>query len=156
MWIFRTLCCCLLMGAMSGAAVPRAATQYPIPDPKVMSYELPNQIKWKVGPDGVRIAVLYGNPSKTGLYVMLVKWEPHTMSHPHYHMHDQYITVLKGTWWNGWGRKFDPNHTFPMPTGSYVVHYGHEIHWDGAKNSEVILEIVGEGPATATPVKEEK
>jgi hypothetical protein len=29
-----------------------------------------------------------------------------------------------------------------------------QIHYDGAKDSEAVLEIVGEGPATATPAEE--
>ena len=38
----------------------------------------------------------------------------------------------------------------PVPAGSYVTHFGKQIHWDGAKDEEVVLEIVGEGPATST------
>jgi hypothetical protein len=29
-----------------------------------------------------------------------------------------------------------------------------QIHYDGAKDSEAVLEIVGDGPATATPAEE--
>ncbi len=136
-----------------GAPVPTPRTQYPIPDPKVMSYKLPKDLHWTFNPDGAGVAVLYGNPHKTGLYVILVKWEPHHMSHPHWHAHDRYITVLSGTWWVGWGRKFNTKRMYPMPAGSYVVDYGHQIHYDGARNSEVILEIVGQGPGTAIHVK---
>jgi hypothetical protein len=39
-----------------------------------------------------------------------------------------------------------------MPAGSFVVHYGKQVHFDGAKNEDAVLEIVGEGPATSTPV----
>lgn len=144
----RNLCCQLTAVALIGIATPLASMQYPRPDPKVMSYTFPNKITWTVNHEGARVAVLYGNPAKPGWYVMLVKWEPHMMSPPHYHLHDQYITVLKGTWWAGWGTQFNTKRVFPMPAGSYVVHYGHEPHYDGAKNGEVILEIVGEGPAT--------
>lgn len=143
------------MGAVVGAPVRLATAQYPTPDPKVMSYKLPDQIKWTVNRDGAIVSTLYGNPAKTGLYIELLKWEPHMMSHPHYHLHDRYITVLKGTWWVGWGKKFDPNHTFPMTAGSYVVDYGRQVHYDGAKDGEVMLEIVGQGPGTAIPVKAE-
>jgi hypothetical protein len=31
---------------------------------------------------------------------------------------------------------------------------GKQIHFDGAKDVEVVLEIVGMGPATATPAEE--
>ena len=32
-----------------------------------------------------------------------------------------------------------------------ITHYGKEIHYDGAKDGDVILQIVGMGPATSTP-----
>ena len=38
----------------------------------------------------------------------------------------------------------------PVTEGSYVVHYGGQIHYDGAKKEEVILQIVGMGPASST------
>jgi hypothetical protein len=40
-----------------------------------------------------------------------------------------------------------------MPPGSFVTHFGKQIHYDGAKDEEVILEIVGEGPQTSTPAE---
>ena len=39
----------------------------------------------------------------------------------------------------------------PVPAGSYVTHFGKEIHYEGAKDTECVLQIVGMGPATNTP-----
>ncbi len=82
---------------------------------------------------------------------MLTKWLPGNMSRPHWHPNDRIITVIKGTWWVGTGDKFDPGSTVPMPAGTVVTHFGKEVHYDGAKEGEAVLMIVGEGPATATP-----
>ena len=38
-----------------------------------------------------------------------------------------------------------------MPAGTFVTHYGKQVHWDGAKDTDAVLLIVGEGPATSTP-----
>ncbi len=122
-------------------------------DPAALVYKLPSQIRWTDDPIGAKTAVLAGDPSKPGLYVMLVKWTPHHMSHPHWHPNDRFITVLSGTWWVGTGTKFDPDSTVPMPAGTFVKHFGRQVHYDGAKDTEAVLEIVGEGPATATPAK---
>ena len=54
---------------------------------------------------------------------------------------DRFITVISGTWWVGAGNKFDPNSTAPMPAGSFVTRYGKQVHYDGAKDQEVTLEI---------------
>lgn len=121
-------------------------------DPKVAMITPPDEIKWVKG-RGSDNAVLAGDPSKPGIYVTLVKWHPHNMSRPHFHPNDRYIMVLSGTWWVGTGSKYDPDSTVPVKAGSFVTHFGKQIHYDGAKDEEAVLEIVGEGPATATPAE---
>ncbi len=132
------------------AVVPVRATE---PDPKVLSYKLPDQIHWTSTPNGAKQAVLVGDPAKPGLYIVLTKWTPHHMSRPHFHPNDRYITVISGTWWVGTGSKYDPDSTMAIPAGSFVTHYGKQIHYDGAKDEEVTLEILGQGPADATPAE---
>ena len=116
-------------------------------NPAAISIKLPKDITWVDNPAGNSVAVLHGDPTKPGLYIILNKWTAHHMSHPHYHPNDRYITVISGTWWVGTGTKFDPNSTVPLPPGSYVTHIAKQIHYDGAKDGDTILEIVGEGPA---------
>jgi hypothetical protein len=147
--ILITLATPLLGGAERASQVG----QNPKLDRAVLSYELPSQIHWVDDAIGAKMAVLAGDPSKPGLYVVLVKWTPHHMSHPHWHPNDRFITVISGTWWVGTGSKFDPDRTVPMPAGSFVTHFGKQVHYDGAKDQEAVLEIVGEGPATATPAE---
>jgi quercetin dioxygenase-like cupin family protein len=119
-------------------------------------YKLADQVEWK-GTGGNRTAVLVGDPEKPGLYVQMVKWlAGNNFSRPHFHPNDRFITVLKGTWWVGTGNKFDPANTVPMPAGTFVTHFGKQVHWDGAKDEDAILIIVGEGPATSTRVEEAK
>jgi hypothetical protein len=64
------------------------------------------------------------------------------------------FAVLQGTWWVGSGPKFDPANTTAMPAGSFVTHFGKQVHWDGAKDEDAVLLIMGEGPATATAAEE--
>lgn len=122
-------------------------------DSTAVGYQLPNQITWTGNPKVAETAVLHGDPMKAGLYIILVKWHPHNFSHPHYHPNDRYITVLSGTWWVGTGTKFDPDSTVPMPAGSYVTDFAKGVHYDGAKDEDAVIEIVGEGPATMTPAE---
>jgi quercetin dioxygenase-like cupin family protein len=122
-------------------------------NPAALAYKLPNQIEWKDTPLGAKEAVMRGDPSKPGPYIVLIKWGPHQMSRPHFHPNDRFITVLSGTWWVGTGSKFDPDSTVPMPAGSFVTHFAKQVHYDGAKDSEAVIEIVGEGPATVIPAE---
>ena len=41
----------------------------------------------------------------------------------------------------------------PAPAGSYVIHYGGKVHYDGAKDEEVVIQVWGMGPATSTPAE---
>jgi quercetin dioxygenase-like cupin family protein len=118
-------------------------------DPKAISIQLPKDIKWTGNPGGNQTAVLYGDPSKPGLYIVLTKWPPNRMSRPHSHPNDRYITVISGTWWVGTGTNYNPDTTTPVPAGSYVTHFAKQVHYDGAKNEEVLLQIVGMGPASS-------
>jgi hypothetical protein len=123
-------------------------------NPAAVAFTLPDKIEWKTNPNnpGVRNAVMAGDPTKPGLYAVLTKWLPGNMSRPHFHPNDRFITVLSGTWWVGTGETYDPNSTVPMPAGTFVTHFGKQVHYDGAKDGETVLLIVGEGPATSTPV----
>ena len=122
-------------------------------DPKAVVFKLPDQINWgPVTPNGNQQAVLFGDPTKPGLYGVMTKWlAGNHFSRPHFHPNDRFITVLSGTWWVGSGPDFDPSASVPMPAGSFVTHYGKQVHWDGAKDTDAVLLIVGEGPATTTP-----
>jgi quercetin dioxygenase-like cupin family protein len=122
-------------------------------NPAAIAYKTPDKLTWTAGQAGLTQAILLGDPDKPGLYIMLVKWSPHHMSRPHFHPNDRYITVLSGTWWVGTGSKYDPDSTVAMPAGSFATHFAKQIHYDGAKDVEVVLQIVGQGPATATPAE---
>jgi quercetin dioxygenase-like cupin family protein len=115
----------------------------------------------QVAPDDVHFTdntamqaiVILGDPSKPGLYVLRNRFPPGVMSRPHFHNQDRYVTVIKGTWWTATGPSadvFDPGKTTPLRTGSFMFHPAGGHHYDGAKDEEVIVQIVGMGPVTTT------
>ncbi len=141
----------LVVPVFIGLATLRAAAEL---DPKAITIQLPKDIKWvKNEAAGSETAVLVGDPAKPGLYVVLQKWLPHKNSRPHFHANDRFITVISGTWWVNTGAKYDPEGFKPVPAGSFVKHTANEIHYDGAKDAECVLQIVGIGPATSTPAE---
>ena len=79
--------------------------------------------------------------------------QPGNFSKPHFHPNDRFITVVKGTWYVGTGNKWDKDATIGVKAGGAVTHFGKEVHYDGAKDEEVVVIITGEGPATNTPVE---
>ena len=144
----------ILAAAVLAVTVAPQASRAVELDPKAVTYQLPDQIKWgPVNPGGAQQVVLFGDPAKPGPYGVLVRWTAgNHFSRPHSHPNDRFITVISGTWWVGSGANFDPaNGSVAMPAGSFVTHYGRQVHWDGAKDTDAVIMIVGDGPATSTP-----
>jgi quercetin dioxygenase-like cupin family protein len=127
-------------------------------NPAAITIKVPEDIKWRdpTGAAPVNQAILHGDPTKPGLYVVMNRFKPGAFSKPHFHPNDRFITVVKGTWWVGTGNKWDKDATVPLKAGSFVTHFAKQVHWDGAKDEETWLIIVGEGPATSTLVEEAK
>ncbi len=144
----------LIAVGIAMAVPPLGSAKGPDLNPAALVYKSPDKIQWKESPAGSAQAILYGDPTKPGLYIVLTKWHAHHNSHPHFHPNDRFITVISGTWWVNTGGKYDPDHMVPMPAGSFVTHYAKQIHYDGAREGDAVLEIVGEGPATSTPAEE--
>ena len=150
-----SMLCRLIFPAVAVAAlfplVPTRAQERP--DPKRVSITLPDEIHWKKAPNA-DTAVIQGDPSKPGIYIQLIKWHPGNMSRPHYHPEERYIYVVSGTWWIGVGPKYDPASTYPVSAGTYVIDHANEIHYDGAKEGDCLLYIVGMGPSKTIPAEQ--
>jgi quercetin dioxygenase-like cupin family protein len=119
----------------------------------------PADLHWQDVPDGhgVRQAVVLGDPAKSGVYVVRVRFPPHIMDVPHWHPNDRYVTVLEGTWYTGTGETFDFSKAVPLRPGSVMLHPAKAAHWDGAGGSDpVVVQIIGEGPGTTTQVDPSK
>lgn len=118
-------------------------------DPDAMTIVQTDQMQWKDYPGlpGVKFVVLYGDPKKEGVYVIRAKFAPHTMSRPHWHPEARYVTVISGTWWGGTGDSYDPDLTVPVSAGGFAVHTPGEVHYDGAKDEEAVVQIIGIGPS---------
>lgn len=140
----RSLLCAL--GAFAVVLIPVRGAQI---DPRAITYTLPENIQWQKGTTSDSASLL-GDPSKPGLYIQLIKWHRGNMSRPHSHSTARYITVLSGTWWVGTGSTFDPSHTVPMKAGSFVIDQPNELHYDGARDEECVLYLVGMGPVITT------
>ena len=141
------------------AALALLVTTSVLADPpkEVMNIMRDSDLKFapsKVVP-GAYNAVVWGDPAKPGeMYIVRNRFTPGTFSPPHFHPETRYITVLKGTWWVGSGPKFDKNATTPVSAGSTVVHHPNQIHWDGAKDEETVVQIMGIGPSATVRVDE--
>ena len=115
-------------------------------------------IKWKpfaAFPPAARIAVLIGDPSKPGPYVIRVKLPDGTKMMPHKHPEDRIYTVLSGVFYIGLGDVFDETGLVAYGPGSVVVLPGGQAHFHWAKSGEYITQVTAIGPLGLKYVRSE-
>ncbi len=109
----------------------------------------PDEIKWervKSAKWGMRMVKLVGDPAESGPYVYRIKMPAGYKMPPHVYEEGQSITVLKGTYWTGIGKKTDPMSLREFNPGGFFIIKGGAPRYTWAR-TEVILQISGQGPS---------
>ena len=118
-------------------------------DRNARDFKLPDQFDWQALPGSAsKTATLFGDPSKTGLYVQVTKRGPNNWSQPHAHPNERFITVLAGTFFIGTGAQFDKNKTVAVGPGGVIHDIPNQMHYDGTGPEGATLEFIAMGPAT--------
>jgi quercetin dioxygenase-like cupin family protein len=107
-------------------------------------------MKWGAAPPafppGAQIAVLAGNPSQEGPYVIRLKLPAGYKVAPHTHPADENVTVISGSFNIGMGDKLDQSTSQNVKAGGFahvpkgMPHYA----WFG---EDTVVQIHGQGPA---------
>ena len=115
----------------------------------------PSEIKWGPAPPFMRpevqAVVLFGDPSKKGLFVIRLKFPKGYRLPPHFHPVNEIVEIISGTSQFGMGKKADPSKTQTLPAGSFfhmppgMPHYA---FFDG----ETVIQINTIGPWGVTYV----
>lgn len=115
----------------------------------------PGAIKWgdppPFVPKGSKVAVLYGDPAKEGLFVIQVQLPANYRIPAHSHPTDEVITVLRGTFLFGMGDKLALDGAKSFPAGSVVVAPAKKNHFVLTKEPARI-QVTSTGPLLFTYV----
>ena len=95
---------------------------------------------------GVNTKVLFGNPSSSGFYTIVLFVPAHTTIPAHAHRDDRMATVVSGTWQFGYGDRFDEGALKILPAGSVYSEPGQMNHFARTGDEAVLVEISGFGP----------
>ena len=113
------------------------------------------EIKWGAPPPvfekGASFAVMSGDPSQAGLFVVRLRMPAGYKIAPHWHPTDEHVTVLSGTFSLGMGEKFDTATMKELPAGGYALLPAEMRHYALAK-TEVTVQVHGIGPFVLTYV----
>lgn len=119
----------------------------------------PSEVKWPApaagsvgtsGNAGTQTVVLKGDPTKPGLYSMLLRVGPNTKIEAHAHPDDRVATVISGTWYFGYGAKFDEKALKTLPPGSFYTEPPNTNHFAMTRGEGVTIQITGTGPSGTT------
>jgi quercetin dioxygenase-like cupin family protein len=110
---------------------------------------LPENLDWKsfaAFPPSVRLAVIAGQPSQPGPYMIRVKVPGGVKLMPHRHSEDRIYTVISGVFYIGVGEEFDSDKLEAYPPGAVIVLPSHTPHFHWAKSGEYISQVTAMGP----------
>jgi len=107
------------------------------------------EVKWGPCPPvlqkGAMFAVISGDPTKSGPFVIRLKLPAGYKIAPHWHPTDEHVTVLSGTFALGMGEKFDQNTMKNLPAGGYGLLPAEMRHYAMAKTAATV-QVHGVGP----------
>ena len=98
------------------------------------------------GVAGVRSKVLSGDPSKPGMYTLLLFVPAGTTIQAHSHRDNRMATVLAGEWRFAYGNRFDAAALKVLPAGSAYTEPGGVYHFARTEADAVVVLISGYGP----------
>jgi len=135
----------LIVAATIIAALPAVATAQ---DHKIRPTAA-DAVQWgpapPVIPKGAQMAVLAGDPSKSGPFTIRLKMPSGFKVPPHQHSSAEAVTVISGNFVFGMGDKFDESHAEKLGPGGFVDMPAKMNHYAFAA-SEVVVQINSEGP----------
>jgi len=134
---------------IAAVAVAGVASKAPADTMEGHTIVQPQEIKWgpapAVLPPGAEAAVLFGDPSKNGLFVLRLKLPPGYSVAPHTHPVDEVVTVISGTFRLGTGETADQRKAQTLPAGSFFAlppGMAHYVFID----EETVIQISTVGP----------
>jgi quercetin dioxygenase-like cupin family protein len=131
----------LVASAVSAGEEPQTAPTAP-PHAIVQ----PSDVKWKPLRPGAEIAVVSGDPDKTGApFVLRMRYQGVVRVPPHWHPTDENITVLSGRFMIGHGERFDESAATELATGAYAAVPARTPHYAWSKG-DTVVQVHGIGP----------
>ncbi|MDO8427240.1 MAG: cupin domain-containing protein [Deltaproteobacteria bacterium] len=110
----------------------------------------PEEMKWGPAPEslppGAELAVLEGDPLKSGPFTMRLKVPANYRIPPHWHASAEHVTVVAGTFNVAKGEKEDASvKGKELPAGSFFMMTPRSSHYAWA-SEETVIQLHGRGP----------
>lgn len=97
-------------------------------------------------PKGAQTVVVYGDPSKPGLFILRAKFPPNYVVPPHTHPVFESVTVMSGAMGSGMGETVDKSKGKMLPAGSLLLLPANHAHYVWTADEETIIQVAANGP----------
>jgi len=114
----------------------------------------PDELKWVASPTGNQQALIAGDPKQAGAYVYRTRFAANFRNRPHFHPDQRVVTIMSGTLYVGYGEQFDESQMKALPAGSIFTEPARQPHFVWAKDGEVVIQVIGNGPSATTQVEQ--
>jgi len=99
------------------------------------------------GVSGIQTRVVRGDPKRPGAYTIQLTVPANTRIEAHDHPDDRSVTVISGTWFFGYGTRFDEKELKELPPGSFYTEPPNMPHFARTGDRPVVIQISGVGPS---------
>ena len=106
----------------------------------------PGSEHWMPQPGNYSMAVLYGNPSGPGFYIVRLKAPPNWAFRPHTHPTRENVTIISGTLYFGLGTTYSPTKANGYSAGTFASIPAATPHFALTKSTGAVFQIEGMGP----------
>jgi quercetin dioxygenase-like cupin family protein len=142
----------LAIGVIAAAGVAPTASPQTMNGHRIVSAQ---EVKWGPAPPsippGAQAAVLYGDPSKEGLFSLRLKLPKDYAIPPHTHPKPEIVTVISGTFRLGMGEKAAKSKGQALPAGSFLALPPGMAHFAFA-DEDTVIQLNSTGPWSLTYV----
>ena len=105
------------------------------------------------GLPAVTTRVLFGDPTKSGLYTIELRVAPNTVIQAHTHRDTRTAVVVAGLWYFGYGPKNEQALVKALPPGAFYTEPASESHFARTGSEGATVSITGYGPTDTVYVK---
>ena len=143
---WRTLCVMSLLALSLVATAQDSQVKRRLTPKEIEALPSENAGAGTSGLRAVTTRVLFGDPTKSGLYTIEWKGAPNTVIQAHTHRDTRTAVVISGLWYFGYGLKNEQALVKALPPGAFYTEPSGESHFARTGPEGATVSITGYGP----------
>lgn len=111
-----------------------------------------DSLRWRKSGEGIEMAIVDGNPQRTGDFTYAIRFKAGAAFPPHWHPKETRVLVVSGQVRVGFSDDLDTLHARVIGPGSFAAIPAKAHHFESGKTDALVF-LTGPGPLKTTLVK---